>query len=33
MTKQIVMTFPDGAKKEYPSGSTTEDIAGSISRA
>jgi threonyl-tRNA synthetase len=27
----IKMTFPDGAVKEYPKGSSTEDIAASIS--
>ncbi len=27
----IQMTFPDGAVKEFPSGTTTEEIAGSIS--
>jgi len=27
----IKVTFPDGAVREYPAGSTTEDIAGSIS--
>ncbi|ADU31443.1 threonine--tRNA ligase [Evansella cellulosilytica] len=31
MSDQIVMTFPDGAKKEFSKGVTTEDIAGSIS--
>ena len=28
---QIKITFPDGAVREYPVGTTTEDIAGSIS--
>src|SRR5690625_1715531 len=31
MEKQIVITFPDGAKKEFPQGTTGEDIAQSIS--
>ncbi|SDZ54090.1 threonyl-tRNA synthetase [Evansella caseinilytica] len=29
--KKITMTFPDGAKKEYVAGTTTEEIAASIS--
>ncbi|MBE2974604.1 threonine--tRNA ligase [Bacillus megaterium] len=31
MSEVIKMTFPDGAVKEYPKGSSTEDIAASIS--
>ena len=31
MSEIIKMTFPDGAVKEYPKGSSTEDIAASIS--
>lgn len=31
MTEQRVITFPDGAKKEFPQGTTGEDIAQSIS--
>ncbi|MDQ0807436.1 threonyl-tRNA synthetase [Priestia megaterium] len=31
MSEVIKMTFPDGAGKEYPKGSSTEDIAASIS--
>ncbi|WP_440896074.1 threonine--tRNA ligase [Amphibacillus sp. Q70] len=31
MDKQLVITFPDGAKKEFPQGTTGEDIAQSIS--
>ncbi|MBU9721166.1 MULTISPECIES: threonine--tRNA ligase [Bacillaceae] len=31
VAEKIVMTFPDGAKKEFPKGTTTEEIAGSIS--
>ncbi|MDH5160423.1 threonine--tRNA ligase [Heyndrickxia sp. FSL K6-6286] len=31
MSEVIKMTFPDGAVKEFPNGTTTEDIAASIS--
>lgn len=31
MSELIKITFPDGAVKEFPEGTTTEDIAGSIS--
>ena len=31
MSEVVQITFPDGAVKEFPSGTTTEDIAGSIS--
>ncbi|WP_400242727.1 threonine--tRNA ligase [Niallia sp. JL1B1071] len=31
MSELINITFPDGAVKEFPEGTTTEDIAGSIS--
>ncbi|SDK42461.1 threonine--tRNA ligase [Sediminibacillus albus] len=31
MSEQLVITFPDGAKKEFPAGTTGEDIAASIS--
>ncbi|GKV66869.1 MULTISPECIES: threonine--tRNA ligase [unclassified Sporosarcina] len=31
MAENIHLTFPDGAVKEFPNGTTTEDIAGSIS--
>lgn len=31
MSEVVKITFPDGAVKEFPSGTTTEDIAGSIS--
>jgi threonyl-tRNA synthetase len=31
MSELINITFPDGAVKEFPGGTTTEDIAGSIS--
>ena len=31
VSEVIKMTFPDGAVKEYPKGSSTEDIAASIS--
>ena len=31
MSEMIKITFPDGNIKEYPKGTTTEDIAGSIS--
>lgn len=31
MSQTIQITFPDGAVKEYPSGTTTEEIAASIS--
>ncbi|UCZ52239.1 threonine--tRNA ligase [Bacillus shivajii] len=31
VAEQIVMTFPDGAKKEFEKGTTTEEIAASIS--
>jgi threonyl-tRNA synthetase len=31
MADHLQMTFPDGAVKEFPKGTTTEDIAGSIS--
>ncbi|MDG5786956.1 threonine--tRNA ligase [Evansella sp. AB-P1] len=31
VAEQIVMTFPDGAKKEFTKGTTTEEIASSIS--
>lgn len=31
MDKQLVITFPDGTKKEFPQGTTGEDIAQSIS--
>lgn len=31
MSDMIKMTFPDGAVKEFPNGTTTEDIAASIS--
>ncbi|WP_078413996.1 threonine--tRNA ligase [Priestia abyssalis] len=31
MSDMIKISFPDGAVKEFPKGSTTEDIAGSIS--
>ncbi|WP_017473370.1 threonine--tRNA ligase [Amphibacillus jilinensis] len=31
MAEQLVVTFPDGAKKTFPSGTTGEDIAQSIS--
>lgn len=31
MPDVIRITFPDGAKKEFPSGTSTEDIAASIS--
>lgn len=31
MSEVVRITFPDGAVKEYPKGTTTEDIAGSIS--
>ncbi len=31
MSEIIKVTFPDGAVKEFPKGTTTEDIAGSIS--
>lgn len=29
--EQLELIFPDGAKKEFPKGSTTEDVAASIS--
>ncbi|WP_088103780.1 threonine--tRNA ligase [Halalkalibacter urbisdiaboli] len=31
MSEQVKITFPDGAIKEFPKGTTTEDIAASIS--
>ena len=31
MSEMIQLTFPDGAVKEFPKGTTTEDVAGSIS--
>ena len=31
MSEVVQITFPDGAVKEFPNGTTTEDIAGSIS--
>ncbi len=31
MSEVVKITFPDGAVKEFPKGTTTEDIAGSIS--
>ena len=31
MSEVVKITFPDGAVKEFPNGTTTEDIAGSIS--
>ncbi|MRH42899.1 threonine--tRNA ligase [Aquibacillus halophilus] len=31
MSKQIIIAFPDGTKKEFPQGTTGEDIAASIS--
>ena len=31
MSEVVQITFPDGAVKEFPKGTTTEDIAGSIS--
>ena len=31
MSEVVQITFPDGAIKEFPNGTTTEDIAGSIS--
>ena len=31
MSDVVKITFPDGAVKEFPNGTTTEDIAGSIS--
>lgn len=31
MMSEITITFPDGNKKEFPAGTTTEDIAASIS--
>lgn len=31
LTEQLQITFPDGAVKEFPKGTTTEEIAGSIS--
>ncbi|MFA9558699.1 threonine--tRNA ligase [Evansella sp. AB-rgal1] len=31
VAEKIIMTFPDGAKKEFRSGTTTEEIAASIS--
>jgi threonyl-tRNA synthetase len=31
MTNMINLKFPDGAVKEFPQGTTTEDVAGSIS--
>lgn len=31
MAEQLQITFPDGAVKEFPTGTTTEEIAGSIS--
>ncbi|GAA3320720.1 hypothetical protein GCM10020331_032870 [Ectobacillus funiculus] len=31
MAESIKITFPDGAVKEFPHGTTTEDIAASIS--
>lgn len=31
MTEQLQITFPDGAVKEFPKGTTTEEIAGAIS--
>ena len=31
MSEVVKITFPDGAVKEFPKGTTTEDIAASIS--
>lgn len=31
MSEMIKITFPDGAVKEFSAGTTTEEIAGSIS--
>ena len=31
MSEQIQITFPDGSIKEFPKGTTTEEIAASIS--
>ena len=31
MSDVVKITFPDGAVKEFPNGTTTEEIAGSIS--
>ncbi len=33
MADMLKISFPDGAVKEFPAGTTTEDIASSISRA